>query len=106
MTGRRLIWIGVLAAAVLAGGADAASASASASTPLYVSTTGKDAANPCTSASSPCKTIVHAVLESQSVAGTSTINVAAGTYQEEVPLSSPADEGIAIVGAGSGPGGT
>ncbi len=89
------------AAAAMAIGASAASAST-----FYVNgTTGSDA-NPCTSTSAPCKTIDAAIADSELVPGTATIHVAAGTYQERVEATGPADDGIAIEGAGSGAGGT
>ena len=54
------------------------------STNRFVATNGKDTSNDCSSQSSPCATIGHAM--SQSAAG-DTINVAAGTYFENVVVS-------------------
>ncbi|HEV3046296.1 MAG TPA: hypothetical protein VGY13_02945 [Solirubrobacteraceae bacterium] len=79
---------------------------ATAATRLYVSTSGNDSSNTCTSPSAPCRTIDHAVAESEKMPGTAAISVGAGTYQEQVPLAKPADDGIAIEGAGTGAGGT
>lgn len=93
---------GATAAMALATGASAASASTS----FYVSPSGSDALNPCTNAAAPCKTIDHAIEESEVTPGTATIHLAAGTYQQRVEATNPADNGIAIEGAGSGAGGT
>ena len=97
----RLVGVGALATTVMAIGASAASA-----TTFYVNGASGNDANPCTSLAAPCKTIGAAVTKSEAVPDTATINVAAGIYPEVVDLSHPADSGITIVGAGSGPGGT
>jgi hypothetical protein len=87
----------LLAGAIAAStGADAASASV-----FYVNgATGNDT-HACTSAGEPCKTISAAVTKSEATPGSATIEVAAGVYQEELELTRPADNGIAINGAGS-----
>lgn len=82
----------------------AGASSASAST-FFVATTGNNA-NDCTSSATPCLTIAGAIAKARAAPDTATINVAAGTYTEDVALTSPADDGTAIVGAGSGAGGT
>ena len=83
-----------------------ASASAASASTLYVNgTTGKDT-NACTESSAPCKTIDAAVTKSEILPGTATIEVAAGIYEEGVHLETASDDGIAIVGSGSGSGGT
>jgi hypothetical protein len=87
--------------AMMAIGASAASASV-----FYVNgTTGKDTGT-CTSAVEPCKTIGAAIVKSQSTLGAATIEVAAGTYAGTLALSSSADNGITINGAGDGLSGT
>lgn len=53
---------------------------------LYVSPSGSDVANTCTTAATPCATIAHAV--DQACAG-ATINVRPGTYNESAPIDSP-----------------
>jgi hypothetical protein len=101
MTAARLGFASVLALATLASGASAASAAT-----FYVSQSSGNDANPCTALAAPCKTIGAAVEKSEAASGAATIEVTAGVYQEALSLSKPADDGIAIVGAGSGPGGT
>jgi hypothetical protein len=101
MRGVRVVCAGILAAAVVGGGASAASASV-----FFVNASGGNDANPCTASGAPCKTIGAAVTKSESVEDAATINVAAGLYQENLKLGNPGDDGIAIVGAGTGPGGT
>ena len=85
----------------MATGVSAASAST-----LFVDGASGNDTNPCTSAAAPCKTIDAAVGKSQLILGTATIEVAAGTYKETLDLSSSADNGIAINGAGSEGSGT
>jgi hypothetical protein len=97
---RRAACVAAVGLAVMVAGASAASA-----TTLYVSTGGNDL-NPCTSPAAACKTIGAAVAKSEAAPDAATINVAAGVYPEVVNLSHAADDGIVIVGAGSGPGGT
>ncbi len=90
-----------LTASVSAGTAGAASAST-----FYVNgTTGADTRS-CTEPSAACKTIQAAVEKSDVVLGHATIEVASGTYTENVDLGASADNGIVIDGAGDGVGGT
>src|SRR3954452_4045571 len=91
-----------LVAIALAG---ATSASASAAT-FFVSTTGNNG-NDCTSSGTPCLTITGAIAKARQSADTaSTINIGAGTFNENVALSMTPDGGTDLVGAGSGAGGT
>ena len=78
---------------------------ASASTFFVNGATGSDT-NPCTSAAAPCKTIGAAVTKSQLVLGNATIEVAAGTYKEDLDLDKPEDSGIAINGVSGEASGT
>jgi len=99
---RRVVRICVLVSAfTMAVGASAASAS----TFFVNGATGSDT-NPCTSAAAACKTIGAAVTKSRLVIGNATIEVAAGTYKENLDLNNPADNGIAINGVGSEASGT
>ncbi len=96
----------LICAFALAVGLVTASAGAALASTLYVNgKTGNDT-NPCTEPAAPCKTIDAAVIKSEAIEGTATIEVAAGLYEEDVKLEKPADDGIAIGGAGSGGGGT
>ncbi|MFZ1926112.1 MAG: hypothetical protein WAU42_08225 [Solirubrobacteraceae bacterium] len=90
-----------MSALTMAVGASAASAS----TFFVNGPTGSDT-NPCTSTAAPCKTIGAAVTKSQLVLGNATIEVAAGTYKENLDLSNPADNGIAINGVSDETSGT
>lgn len=89
---------------MLATGASAASA-----TTLYVNgTTGNDG-NSCVEPFAPCKSIGQAILRAQSAPEASTILVAPGIYKEgkeALEVTDEGDEGLAIVGSGSGAGGT
>ncbi len=78
---------------------------ASASTFFVNGATGSDT-NPCTSTAAPCKTIGAAVTKSQLVLGNATIEVAAGTYKENLDLNNPADSGITINGVSGEASGT
>lgn len=80
--------------------AASATASAASATTFYVSTTGNNT-NACTSPSAPCKTIAAAVTKAETSGESPTIEVAAGAYEEEVKLESPADDGLLIKGAGA-----
>ncbi len=85
----------------MAMGASAASAST-----FFVNTTTGIDTNPCTSAAVPCKTIGAAVTKSELVIGNATIEVAAGIYKENLDLTKPADNGIAINGVSGEASGT
>lgn len=99
---RRVIRICVLVSTLtMAVGASAASAS----TFFVNGATGSDT-NPCTSAAAPCKTVGAAVTKSQLALGTATIEVAAGTYKENLDLDNPADDGITINGVSDEASGT
>jgi hypothetical protein len=80
---------------------------ASASTNFYLSSYGSDAGgNPCTSSSSPCLTLQHAYNEASS-SGTTTINLAAGTYQGDfgvpfVPGQKLIEKNLDLVGSTNG----
>ncbi|HVC70067.1 MAG TPA: hypothetical protein VNC61_07355 [Acidimicrobiales bacterium] len=69
------------------------SAAAVAVNTLYVSTTGSDAPNTCSTPATPCATINYAI--SVAVAG-ETIKVASGTYLQTVAVTKP----IRLIGAG------
>jgi hypothetical protein len=101
---RRSILSTAVCAAVLAAGAQAASA-----TVLYVNgTTGADT-NTCLEATAPCKTIGAAITKANTAPEASTVSVAAGVYKEAekaLLIQLPGEDGISIVGAGSGAGGT
>ncbi|HSZ15121.1 MAG TPA: hypothetical protein VK790_13880 [Solirubrobacteraceae bacterium] len=96
----------LICACVLAIGISAAGAGAALASTFYVNGASGNDANPCTEPATPCKTIGAAITKSESALGDATIEVAAGIYKEAVDLSSPADGGITINGAGSGPVGT
>jgi hypothetical protein len=62
--------------------------------PLYVATSGTNAGN-CQTIGTPCLTIAYAL--TQAAASGDTINIAAGTYTEELTIN----KSVALVGAGS-----
>jgi Periplasmic copper-binding protein (NosD) len=66
----------------------------------YVATTGTNLGNSCASATHPCKTITYALAEQAAADVGGTINVAAGTYQEQVSIT-PANDNVKIKGAGT-----
>jgi hypothetical protein len=76
-------------AALLSGNAPAGAKPIAAT--RYVSPYGSDTGNSCTSKSSPCQTLKHAVNESNSG---DTINLAPGTYVGDIEI----DENLTIVG--------
>lgn len=76
----------------------AAPGSALANTTLHVSTSGADTGN-CQS--SPCHTLAYAVMHGEATNDLVTIDVAAGTYDQTLALSS-ADSGLTITGVGNG----
>jgi hypothetical protein len=92
---RGLICICGLAVAFTAVEANAASAAT-----FYVGPAGKDT-NACTEPALPCKTVAQAVADSESVAGTATIQLAAGVYEEPIYLARPGDDGLTINGVGA-----
>jgi hypothetical protein len=101
---RRSILSTVVCAAVLAAGAQAASAST-----LYVNGASGNDANTCLEPTVPCKTIGAAVTKANTAPEASTVSVAPGVYKEAekaLLINQPGDDGISIVGAGSGSGGT
>ena len=61
--------------------------------------TGNDAANTYTNSASPSATIQHALNEQAASLTTGTVHVAAGTYVEQLTLTT-ANNGVAIKGAG------
>src|SRR5271154_4155182 len=69
-------------------------AAPAAAAPLFVDSTGTDAANDCLAQAAPCQTIGRAV--SQSSPG-DTIHIAAGTYDEAVAATTD----LSFVGAGT-----
>jgi parallel beta-helix repeat protein len=83
----------VLATLVWAALAVASPTAAFAGTARFVATTGSDAANSCTAANNPCRTVAHAV--SVATSG-NTISIAGGTYAEQVHI----DRSLRVVGAG------
>lgn len=92
---------GALTASVLWG---AQPASAVTAVPLYVATTGNDSGNNCTVMSSPCKTIQNAV--NVATGGTYngddvTIDVAAGTYDENDTVYASSLDSLTIAGTGA-----
>jgi hypothetical protein len=95
---RRSLCTTLLTVALLAAGAQAASA-----TTFFVNqTTGVDT-NPCSEAA-PCKTIGKAIEVAATAPEAPTIEVGPGTYVEAekaLNVENPGDEGLTIVGAGS-----
>jgi hypothetical protein len=83
----------------------AGAGAASASTFFVNGASGSDG-NTCTSASEACKTIKAAVAKSELVPDGVVIYVGAGEYAETLALESYGDTNLAIIGAGSGVGGT
>jgi hypothetical protein len=67
---------------------------------FYVSPTGSNADNPCTSAKLPCQTISDAVAEQGNVSHGGIIHVAAGTYTDDVTLG-PSNSSVTIEGVSS-----
>jgi hypothetical protein len=72
----------------------AALASATFAAQLYVAPSGSNAGN-CQTMATPCQTITYAL--TQAAASGDTVNIAAGTYTEEVTIN----KSVALVGAGS-----
>src|SRR5690348_15273666 len=70
---------------------------------FYVDPTGSNA-GACTSpGAAACQTIAGALIKTRNDGDpTNTINVAAGTYEERVTLDQANDDGLTLVGAGSG----
>jgi hypothetical protein len=93
----------LVSTAMLAIGASGASAAT-----YYVNGAGSDA-NSCVEPAAPCQHIGAAIARAQSAPEASTILVAPGIYQEApgaMEIEEAGDEGLAIVGSGSGAGGT
>src|SRR5947209_2166778 len=95
MTSVRLLLLAALATLGVAGPASAAS--------FYVDDNGAGPPTPgCQDAGHPCATINAALTASRALAGTGdTINVASGTYAEDLALDQPADNGLTIAGSNS-----
>jgi hypothetical protein len=68
---------------------------AACSNDLYVDDSGSDAGNFCLISGSPCETIQHAV---DVACPGATVNVAAGSYDEQVSI----DKDLTVIGAGAG----
>ncbi len=85
-----------LAVALAATGTSAASA-----TTFYVNA-GVGASGDCLSQASACKKIHEAIVKARTVPDTATIQVAAGTYVEDMQINAEGDAGLTIDGAGSG----
>ncbi len=96
---RRLIR-GVFAGATVALATAMFASAASAATFFVNGSTGNNA-NSCLSAASPCETINGAVAKARLSPDTATIDVAAGTYTEDLLLLESGDSGLTIDGAGS-----
>lgn len=97
---RACLLVGALTTAAVAASAGAASA-----TTFYVNG-GVSASGNCLTPSTACKTINEAVVKARLVVDTATIDVAAGTYTEDLELNQDGDTGLTINGAGSAAGGT
>jgi hypothetical protein len=65
----------------------------------YVSTSGTDTGNNCTSSAAPCATIDRALVEQAAANVTGVIHVAAGTYAQQV-TAGPGNSNVTIKGAG------
>jgi hypothetical protein len=72
---------------------------------LYVAPTGSDNNNTCTSALSPCHTVGRAVTLGETNLGAATavtVNIAAGTYTENVNVGAvPSGDSLSLIGAGA-----
>ncbi len=66
----------------------------------YVATTGTNVANSCANQADPCQTISYALVEQAASAAPGTIHVAAGTYTEQLSITTGNDH-VSIQGAGS-----
>ncbi|MCW2992378.1 MAG: lieA [Solirubrobacterales bacterium] len=82
----------------------AAAPASAAATQFYVDDNGAAPPTPgCQDAGHPCTTIAAALTASRAVAGTGdTINLAAGTYNEDVVVDQAADNGLTIDGVRNG----
>ncbi len=78
----------------------APAASASGPNKWYVATSGTNHNNACASATRPCATITYALAEQAASDAAGIINVAAGTYQEQVSITQ-ANDNVKIKGAGA-----
>jgi len=69
---------------------------------FYVDDNGPGPPTPsCQDAGHPCSTIAAALAKSRALAGTDTIHLAAGAYNEDVTLDQPTDEGLTLQGNGT-----
>ncbi len=64
-------------------------AAATATTTLYVATTGSNTSNNCQTSATPCLTIQHAVNQAELLTGAVVIQIAGGTYAEQVTVAPP-----------------
>jgi len=87
-----------LSCALASLGAGAAGASAAT---FYVSASGSDS-NSCKTSGAPCATIDKAIKDSETSPGNSTIQIAPGTFKQDVNGLDSADNGLTIKGSGSG----
>jgi hypothetical protein len=98
---RKIIGIGVTAAALAASSGTAAAAT------FYVDDSAPPPVGSCTTLANACQTITAAIGQARLAPAPNTIQVAAGNYTVEttgVKLNNPADAGVTIDGAGTGTG--
>ncbi len=91
--------IGLLTGATIC--AMAASADGASATTFYVNGS-VTASGDCLSPAGACKKIHEAIVKARAVPDTATIEVAAGTYREDIQINAEGDAGLTIDGAGSG----
>jgi hypothetical protein len=76
-------------------------AAPAASADVFFVDPGGDNSGACTSAGAgACQTIAGAIVKSRATTGGDTINIAAGTYDEDLNFDQASDDGDSIVGAG------
>jgi hypothetical protein len=95
--------LGALAIVSMAAGflaITAPAASASGANKWFVATTGTNVNNACANRTNPCQTIGFALTQQAASHAGGTISVAAGTYTEQVSLTT-ANDGVKIKGAGA-----
>ncbi|MFZ0666404.1 MAG: right-handed parallel beta-helix repeat-containing protein [Acidimicrobiales bacterium] len=90
-----------MSATVVGAAASAASATTGTGNNWYVSTTGTNAGNNCSTKTNPCATINYALAEQAAEDVTGKVHVAAGTYQQQV-AASRSNSGVTLVGAATG----